>query len=142
MPSVTIVTYGRYADDGCNATQIGAWLRHARDTHPLAGIVAEGANPYGSVEPGADAALRAAAFSGVPVVKVGRGNTAGFTPRVEPWGISGSNLTATKARVLLLAAQLKLGALPAAADPAAPTADEAAATHAAVAAYQRVFDTH
>src|SRR6201999_1692837 len=72
MPSVTIISYGRYADDDCNATQIGAWLAHARDAHPLAGIVAEGANPYGAVEPGADAALRAAAFAGVPVVKCGR----------------------------------------------------------------------
>jgi L-asparaginase len=56
--------------------------------------------------------------------------------------VSGSNLTATKARMLLLAAQLKLGALPAAADPAAPTAAEVAATRAAVAAYQYIFDTH
>ncbi|HEX6454194.1 MAG TPA: hypothetical protein VF060_32630 [Trebonia sp.] len=142
MPAVTIVSYGRYADDGCNATQIAAWLAHARERHPLAGIVAEGANPYGAVEPGADAALRTAAFTGAPVVKCGRGNTAGFTPRQEPWAISGSNLTATKARVLLLAALLKLGALPVAADPDSPTSDELARTHTAVAAYQRIFDTH
>jgi L-asparaginase len=57
-------------------------------------------------------------------------------------GHSGNNLTATKARVLLLAALLKLGALPVAADPASPTSDEAASTHAAVAAYQHIFDTH
>lgn len=142
MPSVTIISYGRYADGDCNATQVGAWLAHARDAHPLAGLVVEGANPYGAIEPGADVALRAAAFSGAPVVKCGRGNTAGFTPRQEPWAISGSNLTATKARVLLLAAQLKVGALPVAANPAAPTPDELAATHAAVAAYQHLFDTH
>jgi L-asparaginase len=142
MPAVTIVSYGRYADGGCNAAQIDAWLAHARSSHPLAGIVAEGANPYGNVEPSADTALRAAAFAGVPVVKCGRGNTAGFAPRQEPWAISGNNLTATKARVLLLAALLKLGALPVAADPASPTSDEAASTHAAVAAYQHIFDTH
>ena len=142
MPAVTIVSYGRYADDGCNAAQIAAWLRHARDSHPLAGLVAEGANPYGAVEPGADAELRTAAFAGVPVVKCGRGNTAGFTPRQEPWAISGNNLTATKARILLLAAQLKLGALPVAADPSSPTSAELAATHAAVAAYQEIFDAH
>jgi hypothetical protein len=75
-------------------------------------------------------------------VKCGRGNTAGFTPRQEPWAISGSNLTATKARVLLLAALLQLGALPVAADPGYPTPDELARTHAAVAAYQHIFDTH
>jgi L-asparaginase len=142
MPAVTIVSYGRYSDGGCDAAQISAWLAHARSSHPLAGIVAEGASPYGAVEPAADDALRAAAFSGVPVVKCGRGNTAGFTPRQEPWAISGNNLTATKARVLLLAAQLKLGALPRAAAPASPTHAELAVTHAAVAAYQEIFDTH
>ena len=83
-----------------------------------------------------------AACAGVPVVKCGRGNTAGFTPRQEPWAISGNNLTATKARILLLAAQLKLGALPVAADPSSPTPAELAATHAAVAAYQEIFDAH
>lgn len=142
MPAVTIVSYGRYADGGCNAVQITAWLRHARERHQLAGLVAEGANPYGAVEPEADDALRAAALSGVPVVKCGRGNTAGFTPRQEPWAISANNLTATKARILLLAALLKLGALPAAADPGCPSPEELARTSAAVASYQRIFDTH
>jgi hypothetical protein len=142
MPEVTIVTYGRYADGGCNAAQIAAWLRHAQERHQMAGLVAEGANPYGSVDPEADDALRTAALSGVPVVKCGRGNTAGFTPRQQPWAISANNLTATKARILLLAALLKFGALPAATDPTRPRPEELAAVHAAVAGYQRVFDTH
>jgi hypothetical protein len=142
MPGVTIIGYGRYADGGCNAAAIGAWLEHALKSHPLAGIAVEGGSPYGNIEQGADAALRAAAFSGVPVVKCGRGNTNGFAPRQEPWAISGSNLTVTKARVLLTAALLKIGALPPVADPSSPTPDEAAATHAAVAAYQEIFDTH
>jgi hypothetical protein len=142
MPEVTIVTYARYADGGCNAAQIAAWLGHAQAAHPLAGLVAEGANPYGAVEPEADDALRLAALAGVPVVKCGRGNTAGFTPRQEPWAISANNLTATKARVLLLAALLKFGALPAAADPCRPRPEELAAVHTAVAGYQHVFDTH
>lgn len=142
MPGVTIVTYGRYADGGCNAAQVAAWLQHARDHHQLAGLVVEGANPYGSIERETDAALQVAALSGTPVVKCGRGNTAGFAPRQEPWAVSGNNLTATKARILLMAALLKFGALPAAADPAAPTPEEIASTSAAVASYQRVFDTH
>ncbi|HWG02174.1 MAG TPA: hypothetical protein VG164_10070 [Trebonia sp.] len=142
MPAVTIISYGRYADGGCNAAQIAEWLRHARERHPLAGIVAEGANPYGNVEPLADDELETAAYAGVPVVKCGRGNTAGFAPRQGPLAVSGNNLTATKARILLMAALLKLGALPVAADPAHPTPDETARTHAAVAAYQQVFDTH
>ncbi|SLJ82638.1 Uncharacterised protein [Mycobacteroides abscessus subsp. abscessus] len=44
--------------------------------------------------------------------------------------------------MLLMAALLKLGALPVAADPEHPTADERAATERAVAAYQQIFDTH
>jgi hypothetical protein len=142
MPGVTIIGYGRYADGGCNAAAIGAWLEHALKSHPLAGIAVEGGSPYGNIEQGADSALRAAAFSGVPVVKCGRGNTNGFAPRQEPWAISGSNLTVTKARVLLTAALLKIGALPPAADPTSPTPDEAAATQATVAAYQEIFDSH
>jgi hypothetical protein len=142
MPAVTIVGYGRYADGGCNAAQVSAWLAHALASHPLAGIAVEGGSPYGNIEAGADDALRAAALSGIPVVKCGRGNTAGFAPRQEPWAISGGNLTVTKARVLLMAALLKLGALPSAASPSDPSPDELAATHAAVAAYQEIFDTH
>jgi hypothetical protein len=142
MPAVTIVTYGRYGDDGCGAAGVAGWLAHARGAHQLAGIVAEGANPYGSMDPPTDAALKAAAMSGVPVVKCGRGNTAGFTPRQEPWAISANNLTATKARVLLLAALLRLGAIPPPADPERPDPGELARIHAAVAAYQRIFDTH
>ena len=41
-----------------------------------------------------------------------------------------------------MAAILKLGMLPPAADPAAPTADERRAIAERVAAYQEIFDTH
>jgi hypothetical protein len=75
------------------------------------------------------------------VVRVGRGNTEGFAPFAPPT-IAGSNLTATKARLLLMAALLKLGALPPAADPDHPTAAEVAATRERVLAYQAIFDTH
>jgi hypothetical protein len=56
--------------------------------------------------------------------------------------MAGSNLTATKARLLLMASLMKLGSLPAARDPAIPSPEEIAATQQAVAAYQRIFDTH
>ena len=55
--------------------------------------------------------------------------------------IAGSNLTSTKARMLLMAC-FKIGSLPPAKDPANPTADELAATRKAVAPYQSVFNTH
>jgi hypothetical protein len=56
--------------------------------------------------------------------------------------ISGSNLTATKARILLMACLMTLGALPPAVDPDNPTDEEIAATREKVAAYQAIFSTH
>ena len=89
-----------------------------------------------------DAALLRAAFCGLPVVRVARGNTGGFCYPSGPFFIAGSNLTATKARVLLQAAILKLGMLPPAADPDRPTGAERAAIAEGVLAFQRIFDTH
>jgi len=57
-------------------------------------------------------------------------------------GIAGANLTATKARLLLMACLLRFGALPAAKDPAHPTDTELAATAEALKAFQAVFDSH
>ena len=82
-----------------------------------------------------------ATCSGLPVAMVGRGNVEGFTDRV-PFQIAGNNLTATKARFLLMACLLKFGSLPAAKDPDKPTTGELEAIRNALAAYQEVFDTH
>jgi L-asparaginase len=143
FPAVRIMKFGRYSDECCGTAEVEAWLGHAQAAHPLAGIVGEGKNPYGSLDTAQDVSLRRAAFNGYPVVKVGRGNTAGFVPTTTPpWFVNGNNLTSTKARILLMAAMCKLGALPAAADPADPTSDEIDRTIAAVARYQAVFDTH
>jgi L-asparaginase len=83
-----------------------------------------------------------AVHSGLPVVRVGRGNTEGFVPLDNPALIGGSNLTATKARLLLMACLMKFGSLPPAADPDHPTSDETTAIREKLAAYQAVFDTH
>ena len=56
--------------------------------------------------------------------------------------ISGLNLTATKARPVLMACLMKFGALPPAANPDQPTAEESAAVCKKVAQYQAVFNTH
>jgi hypothetical protein len=74
-------------------------------------------------------------------VRVGRGAPEGFADPF-PLVIAGSNLTAIKARLLLMACLMKFGALPVAADPSQPNGAERAATVAAIAQYQRVFDTH
>ena len=109
----------------------------------LAGFVVEGLTPYGrNVSNARHQLLRRATYSGLPVVRVGRGNTEGFVPLHDPTFIGGSNLTATKARLLLMASLMKFGSLPPAADPDHPTAAERTATSERVAAYQTVFDTH
>jgi hypothetical protein len=142
FPAVHIVKFGRYAHDCCGPVEIDATIAHAQHAHPLAGFVGEGKSPYGSMDTAQEVALRRAVFSGYPVVKVGRGNTGGFTYPAPPWFVSGSNLTSTKARILLTAALCRFGALPVAADPSDPTPDEVAATSAAVARFQAIFDTH
>ena len=85
--------------------------------------------------------MERAVFSGLPVVRVGRGAPEGFADGMALY-VGGSNLTATKARLLLMASLMKLGSLPAAKDPGNPTARERSAIEEAVQAYQRIFDTH
>jgi hypothetical protein len=79
----------------------------------------------------------------MPVVRVGRGNAEGVIPRTRDGvTIGGGNLTANKARILLMACMMKLGAPPPAKDPKIPTPQEIAAVKERVAAYQAIFDTH
>jgi hypothetical protein len=147
MPHVSIVKYSRYGAtgarrDGGDEVEILARIAANLAGAPLAGFVGEGMSPYGLMTPETDAAFELAIFSGMPVVRVGRGNTGGMAYKFDPLFVAGNNLTSTKARILLMAALLKLGALPPAADPRRPTEAERTATCAAVAAYQAIFDTH
>ena len=145
IPSVTFVKNGRYrpytaGDDG--ESRIRDQIRQNLSSHPLAGFVSEGLVPNGSTDRAIDRALRTAAYSGMPVVKCARGNpTSAVGPLPSPF-IGGSNLTANKARILLMAAMLKLGALPPAADPDHPAEEEIGRTALLVADYQRVFEEH
>jgi L-asparaginase len=140
IPAVALVKHARYSSLG--AAEIEARIAENLAEHPLSGFVGEGAAPYGTMSPWLDKALLKAVCSGMPVVKVGRGNQDGFAAPRNPLFIAGSNLSATKARLLLMAALLKLGALPAAADPANPTEAETAAIKAKLAEYQEIFNTH
>jgi L-asparaginase len=148
IPKVTIVKHARYlpedtSGDASSEVDILARIENNLRVAPLAGFVAEGSAPFGAMSNSVDAALKRATFSGMPVVKVGRGNAGGFVdPTRDPLAIGGSNLTATKARLLLMACLMKLGCLPPAADPAKPTAAETEATKAKLKEYQDVFDTH
>ena len=79
----------------------------------------------------------------MPVVLVGRGNAEGFVPPPSPRPfIGGRNLTATKARLLLMASLMKFGSVPGAVDPGHPTSGEVEAAQKKIREYQDVFDTH
>ena len=148
IPQVSMVKSGRYLPESASEhpeseVDILARIERNLQTSPLAGFIGEGAAPFGGLTRSIDAALERAVFSGMPVAKVGRGNAEGMVP-VTPGTvfIAGSNLTATKARLLLMACLLKFGALPVAADPARPTPAERAAAQTAIAKYQEIFNTH
>ena len=147
IPRVSIVKDGNYhADnaepDPAREADLNALIADHLANAPLAGFVVEGQSPYGSMTaPDRNRLMQRAAFSGMPVARVGRGNNDGFTAGTEIF-IGGGNLTATKARLLLMACMLRFGAMPAAADPDAPTSVEREALAARVAEYQEVFRTH
>lgn len=145
IPKVSIVKDGNYIDEGNGPDSevdllalLGANLQHA----PLAGFVVEGLSPYGNPpSEGRHQVLLRAVCSGMPVACVGRGNNEGFT---APAGlfIGGRNLTATKARLLLMACLMRFGGLPPAAAPERATKPELDAIREKLALYQAVFDTH
>ncbi len=147
IPQVSFHKSGRYSpeNEGTGpATEADILARIERNlaTAPLSGFIGEGAAPFGSLTRPMDAALELAVFSGMPVVKVGRGNAEGMVPIVPGVFISGMNLTATKARLLLMASLLKLGAIPPAMDPSKPTEAEREAAKKKIAEYQEIFSTH
>jgi L-asparaginase len=147
IPVVSIIKDGSYSsldfgEDPERELDLVASIDHKLGLGRLAGFVLEGVVPLGtSPSPARLALMVRATFSGLPVVRVGRNAPEAFTDKNDIL-IAGSNLTGTKARMLLLACLLKFGSLPAAMDPRAPTALERDATRQAVAAYQLVFDTH
>ena len=148
IPKVAITKDANYWDDDSTTdleaeVDLIALIGHMLKSAPLAGFVVEGLTPYGrNVSNARHRLMLRAIHSGLPVVRVGRGNTEGFVPLHDPSFIGGSNLTATKARLLLMACLMKFGSLPPAVDPDHPTAAETAAVHKKVTEYQRIFDTH
>ncbi|HVV92703.1 MAG TPA: asparaginase domain-containing protein [Hyphomicrobiales bacterium] len=147
IPAVSIVKDGSFStlefgDDPALEADLIASIEHKLRLGMLTGFIAEGLVPYGSIPSAArHRLLLKATFSGVPVAKVGRNAPEGFADPTD-FEIAAGNLTATKARLLLMACLLKFGSLPPAADPEHPTSVELDATRAAVARYQTIFDTH
>jgi L-asparaginase len=147
IPVVTISSDGSfsgmdYGDDPLLERDLIASIEHKLSLGVLTGFVNQGLVPYGTTPSQArHKVLLRAAFSGIPVAKVGRGAPMGFSDPHE-FQIAATNLTATKARLLLMACLLKFGSLPPAKNPDEPTSEELEATRKAVAQYQAVFNTH
>ncbi|MDF2443380.1 MAG: L-asparaginase [Subtercola sp.] len=149
MPKVTIARYVNYgqddfSDSADSEVEILARIEKNLRDHPLSGMIAEGSAPYGGVYESMGAALLRGVFRGMPVVAVGRGG-GGYAFGQSTMGgllIRGSNLSAPKARILLMASLLKFGTLPLPADADAPTPVELDAIRAKVAEYQQIFDSH
>ena len=156
IPRVHLVKYGAYMDeDDLDAPddEVDIMARIARGldeerrvadgASPFHGFVLEGLSPYGLGTASQREALKIAAFSGMPVVRVGRADPGGMVPPGRyPFAVSGSNLDANKARMLLMACMLRFGRWPKAQDPRDPSRAETRALLDAVATYQSVFDTH
>jgi L-asparaginase len=122
IPKVAIVKDGSYHADDFDVKlererDLLALIEYNLMHVPLAGFVVEGLAPYGIMTSSArNRLMLRAVHSGMPVARVGRGNSAGFTAPRDRF-IGGRNLTATKARLLLMACLMKFGSLPPAADP-------------------------
>ena len=147
IPVVSITKDGGYCglewgEDPEHEVDLQASIAHKLSLGKLTGFVIEGLVPYGNMTSTARLNLiMRAIFSGLPVVRVGRGAPEGFADQ-HPYIIAGANLTSTKARLLLMACLMKFGSYPAARDPRNPTADERNAISKAMQAYQVIFETH
>jgi L-asparaginase len=132
-----------FGDDPEVEADLIALVAHKLSLQRLAGFVLEGLVPLWRNDVRAAAADHDHSAVLGPAFGPGRTRESGRLRRLaSALHIAGSNLTATKARMLLMACLLKFGSLPIAVDPAHPTTAEVATTQAALKAYQAIFDTH
>jgi L-asparaginase len=147
IPKVAILKGDNWYDDGLpdpsKEKGMLATIEMLLTDYPLAGIVGEGLSPYATLSNSQEKVLQRAAASGLPVVKVSRGDAHGLVKvNDNNLFIEGTNHIATKARLLLTAALMKYGSLPPAADPDKPTPAELAAIKEKLKLYQEIFNTH
>jgi hypothetical protein len=122
-----------YGHDTAPESDLIASIEHKLSLGLLTGFVIQGLVPYGRTPSHTrNKLMLKAAFSGMIA---GRGAPMGFADPSD-YQIAAANLTANKARFLLMACLLRFGSLPAARDPDKPTSAELDAIRKAVAAYQ------
>ena len=145
---MTFVKHARYLSDDLSNEAAGAVEVLSRidknlQGPGLSGFVLEGISPYAGGDETTMAALRRAALQGIPTARVGRGNHGGITvSNANDLFVEGNNLTATKARLLLMACLMRYGSLPLPLDSEQPTATELDAIRETLSSYQAVFDSH
>ncbi len=138
-----LAQFDSYSDDAGSEVEILARIEKNLQEFRLSGFVLEGISPYASHDEPAMAALTQAALTGMPVVRVGRGNHEGITvTNPNDLFIEGNNLTATKARLLLMACLMRFGSLGIPVDPDNPTKRDLDTIRSKIAQYQEVFDSH
>ena len=145
---MTIVKDGSYYADGFRRTSPTARSICSRciadklGLGPLAGFVVEGLSPYGTMTSIARRKLMMrAVYSGMPVVRVGRGNTEGFAPRADRLHRR-TQSDRNQGAAVVDGVSDAVRRLPPAADPDHPTETEKDAIRKNLIDYQRVFDTH
>lgn len=156
IPRVKIIKYASYSEedntgDPRNEIDVMAWLSKSKeeqanpatDAPKMHGLVFEGLASSATGALSQMKALDITALSGIPVVRVGRGDPGGKVVADDSdLTIEGSNLDATKARMLLAASMLKLGRLPRAVDPFNPSNQDKIAVMNKITEFQEIFETH
>ena len=156
IPRVHIVKSAHYMQEDQDEipeqeADIMAWIQKAledqslpdEDRPKLHGLVLEGSSPYATGSRSQAKALQLAALNGMPVVRVGRSDPGGrVQTNPSDLTIEGSNLDSNKARLLLIAAMLKLGRLPKATDLKNPIRTERDRILEKIGDFQEIFETH
>ena len=148
LPRISVIKMSHYSQNTSSqlaepSAEILLQIADKLNSSPLAGFVAEGEAPYGNMTTEPTKAPAIAVYSGMPVVSVGRGNAGGPTA-LRPYNvfIEGNNLSAPKARLLLMACMMKFGSMPTAIIPEKPSHSERLAVQDLISKYQEIFDTH
>lgn len=143
QPGTTVIFDAPWApgdDSRAGAAEFAIFLRVAqlRQNHTRAGIVAVG-NRHGLLQPATEEALTRAALMGVVVVRLADAIKPPALP--DDLFVEAGAQPANAVEKILADCLTRFGPIPAAANPARPTAQETAAIRKLLTRYQMAFDT-